>query len=607
MWDMQRYNVPSTQYGGQQMMWNVDNYKGAQGGAPLASPVAPERKFTKSQPFQDKRGGRRVFVARVPFETTQEDLLQHFQSFGEITDVYCPRDPYNPSSNKGFGFVSFKAISSAQQALKWAPHVIRGREVVVDFAVERSDEENAEMSPRVDMSSSYDYPKVHSGYNTGGMRGMSSPVSNYGSGSGTNSTGHGRSHRDIPSSSNTLAPPRRSTTIKEKEVPVPPFIPSTVLDTLWVDSMQSDASKVRCLVKLKASCVGASGMATVATIRKDVQPEAGSSLVEGEDIPNSSIREKGTEQADVDGNTNETDRKKTMLREVNNDTGEGVQGRVPMNFNEEEQLRCNKKLVVDTSKAINILSVAPMESETQDVGDVGGAAENTASAENLEAGSTGKDFTSGADIVLDKESIAKDSSGLDNTEGILKADTIDLEGVKPYEVNVFLPSFFFSKKIGSLNGDERNAVVCTVNFFATDDAEPIATDRSINSPGKGSSGGASTTAAGSPGGSSNNVGQESGSNTRKPPPGGNEWIRRGHRIHVGQLNASTSAEHLKCYFQQFGEVVDAYIPKDHALGVSRGFGFVTFLDPTIVESLVWQTQPHELNGNRIYISRARPS
>ncbi|KAF8819984.1 hypothetical protein IE077_003734 [Cardiosporidium cionae] len=543
-------------------------------------------------------------------------VVTHFTSafqFGEITDVYCPRDPYNPSSNKGFGFVSFKSISSAQQALKWAPHVIRGREVVVDFAVERSEEENAEVSPRVDMSSSYDYPKSHSNYNAGGMRGMSSPVSNYGSGGGSNSMGHGsRSHRDIlPSSNLSLAPPRRSTTIKEKEVPVPPFIPSRVLDTLWVDSIQSDASKVRCLVKLKASCVGASGMAALATTRKDtpskLEADSGkdSTLTEREDEPTATQSPAGTIEEETEHasvGANDAERKNAQLKDDSNDaTGDEIQSRVPMNFNEEEQTRCNKKLVVDNSKAINILSIAPMENKNQEVVDVEGASENTSIGENLEANKEGISAeTAVADEVkTDVENVSKEISNIDNIESTNRSDGIDLEGVKPYEVNVFLPSSFFSKKIGSLNGDERNAVVCTVNFFATDDAEPTATDRSINSPGKSSSGGGSTTAAGSPGGSSATMGQDSGSNTRKPPPGGNEWIRRGHRIHVGQLNASTSAEHLKCYFQQFGEVVDAYIPKDHALGVSRGFGFVTFLDPTIVESLVWQTQPHELNGNRV--------
>ena len=31
-------------------------------------------------------------------------------------------------------------------------------------------------------------------------------------------------------------------------------------------------------------------------------------------------------------------------------------------------------------------------------------------------------------------------------------------------------------------------------------------------------------------------------------------------------------------FSEYGEVSDCYIPRDHATGQSRGFGFVRFID-----------------------------
>ncbi|KAK2181235.1 hypothetical protein NP493_405g03022 [Ridgeia piscesae] len=52
------------------------------------------------------------------------------------------------------------------------------------------------------------------------------------------------------------------------------------------------------------------------------------------------------------------------------------------------------------------------------------------------------------------------------------------------------------------------------------------------------------------------------------------------------------------YFAQYGEVVDCVVMKNQQTGKSRGFGFVTFKDPTCVD-LVLSSGPHILDGRQI--------
>ncbi|CAG7711765.1 unnamed protein product, partial [Allacma fusca] len=50
---------------------------------------------------------------------------------------------------------------------------------------------------------------------------------------------------------------------------------------------------------------------------------------------------------------------------------------------------------------------------------------------------------------------------------------------------------------------------------------------------------------------------------------------------------------LQHYFRRFGEVVDAVVMKNPESGRSRGFGFVTFADPAIVDTVL-SSGPHQL-------------
>lgn len=70
------------------------------------------------------------------------------------------------------------------------------------------------------------------------------------------------------------------------------------------------------------------------------------------------------------------------------------------------------------------------------------------------------------------------------------------------------------------------------------------------------------------------------------------------KLFVGGLSWETTQENLQRYFSRYGEIVDCVVMKNNETGRSRGFGFVTFADPTII-NMVLQNGPHTLDGRTI--------
>ncbi|KAL5112846.1 hypothetical protein TcWFU_008982 [Taenia crassiceps] len=70
------------------------------------------------------------------------------------------------------------------------------------------------------------------------------------------------------------------------------------------------------------------------------------------------------------------------------------------------------------------------------------------------------------------------------------------------------------------------------------------------------------------------------------------------KIFIGGLNPSTTIETLKFYFRKYGEIKNSLIMRDIVTKKSRGFGFVTFADPSVVENVL-NDAPHTLDSKRI--------
>ena len=55
------------------------------------------------------------------------------------------------------------------------------------------------------------------------------------------------------------------------------------------------------------------------------------------------------------------------------------------------------------------------------------------------------------------------------------------------------------------------------------------------------------------------------------------------KIFIGGLSYKTSEEGLRGFYSQWGELLDAVVMTDKATGNSRGFGFVTYSHPGMVD------------------------
>lgn len=67
---------------------------------------------------------------------------------------------------------------------------------------------------------------------------------------------------------------------------------------------------------------------------------------------------------------------------------------------------------------------------------------------------------------------------------------------------------------------------------------------------------------------------------------------------IGGLNWETTMDSLQRHFSRYGEVVDCVVMKNPETGRSRGFGFITFADPSCVD-LVLQNTPHILDNKTV--------
>lgn len=71
------------------------------------------------------------------------------------------------------------------------------------------------------------------------------------------------------------------------------------------------------------------------------------------------------------------------------------------------------------------------------------------------------------------------------------------------------------------------------------------------------------------------------------------------KVFVGRCTEDITADDLKEYFSKFGEVTDVFVPRPF-----RAFGFVTFLDPGVAQSLCGED--HVIKGASVSVSSAAP-
>ncbi len=83
-------------------------------------------------------------------------------------------------------------------------------------------------------------------------------------------------------------------------------------------------------------------------------------------------------------------------------------------------------------------------------------------------------------------------------------------------------------------------------------------------------------------------------------------VNKKRKVFVGGLNAETTDEDFRQYFEQFGEIAESQILQDHYTGRSRGFGFITFTSEEATEKVFAKGRFHELKGKQVEVKDATP-
>ena len=76
------------------------------------------------------------------------------------------------------------------------------------------------------------------------------------------------------------------------------------------------------------------------------------------------------------------------------------------------------------------------------------------------------------------------------------------------------------------------------------------------------------------------------------------------KVFAGGLSWNTTNESLRTNFEQFGEIEDVNIITDRETGKSRGFGFITFIDPASAKQAISEMDGKEFEGRNIKVNEA---
>ncbi|CAD6265667.1 unnamed protein product [Miscanthus lutarioriparius] len=76
------------------------------------------------------------------------------------------------------------------------------------------------------------------------------------------------------------------------------------------------------------------------------------------------------------------------------------------------------------------------------------------------------------------------------------------------------------------------------------------------------------------------------------------------KIFIGGLSKDTSMSTFKEHFGNYGDIIDAVIMKDRYTQKPRGFGFITFADPAVVDRVI--EDEHVINRKLVEIKRTIP-
>ncbi|XP_023897340.1 serine/arginine-rich SC35-like splicing factor SCL28 isoform X1 [Quercus suber] len=99
----------------------------------------PRDRYRDSRSYRDQRRSPApsgLLVRNLPLDARPEDLRGPFERFGQVKDVYLPKNYYT-GEPRGFGFVKYRYAEDALEAKQQLNHtIIGGREIRIVFAEE---------------------------------------------------------------------------------------------------------------------------------------------------------------------------------------------------------------------------------------------------------------------------------------------------------------------------------------------------------------------------------------------------------------------------------------------------------------------------------------
>jgi heterogeneous nuclear ribonucleoprotein A1/A3 len=91
---------------------------------------------TSSQPEPEKF--RKLFVANLNIQTTEESLRAYFIKYGQVIDAVIVKEP-KTNKTRCYGFVTFQRAFSVDDVMKQRPHTVDGREIETKRATPREE------------------------------------------------------------------------------------------------------------------------------------------------------------------------------------------------------------------------------------------------------------------------------------------------------------------------------------------------------------------------------------------------------------------------------------------------------------------------------------
>jgi len=77
------------------------------------------------------------------------------------------------------------------------------------------------------------------------------------------------------------------------------------------------------------------------------------------------------------------------------------------------------------------------------------------------------------------------------------------------------------------------------------------------------------------------------------------------KLYIGNLSYDTDEEVLREVFEQYGTLLDVYMPIDRYSGERRGFAFIS-VHPDVAAQIVEELDGFELDGRILRVNEAKP-